>query len=200
VGSGVRTGDGYSHALLWNGSPASVVDLHPSGFSATGAVAISPSGTQEVGEGWGGVTTDNNYHALLWSGSAASLVDLNPSGFTESHAYGTDGTHQVGKGFGPSTGNLFHALLWSGSGAGYFDLHSVLPASFTFSSAQAIDGGKIYGFAGDAAGNYHAIVWSIPEPGSLFLTCVGACAAVLCARRGFMCRSGKQRGDGNDER
>ena len=74
------------HALLWRGSPASVVDLSPSGWTEATAVCRG----QQVG--WG--TMDN--HALLWRGSAASMVDLNPSGVDASEALGTSGTEQVG--------------------------------------------------------------------------------------------------------
>jgi pimeloyl-ACP methyl ester carboxylesterase len=86
-----------SHALLWRGSAASVVDLHPGGF--TRSMAFGTSGTQQVGLGenlvdWG-VWVD---HALLWSGTAASVVNLNPVGFVNSLATGISGAQQVGVG------------------------------------------------------------------------------------------------------
>ena len=53
VSSGQQVGRGFiggvPHALLWTGSPASVVDLHPSGFIASEADGVSNG--QQVGVG-----------------------------------------------------------------------------------------------------------------------------------------------------
>ena len=65
--------DGGDHALLWNGSAASAVDLNPPGFGYT--YAFATDGTHQVGEGRSGGTED----ALLWTGIATSVVDLSRS-------------------------------------------------------------------------------------------------------------------------
>jgi hypothetical protein len=119
---------------------------------------------------------------MLWSGTAASFIDLHPtSGFTGSSAFGTDGTRQVGVGV---TGGVDHALLWSGSAASVVDLHSVLPTMmFSSSQAHAIDGNSVYGYAQDTSGTYHAIAWTVPEPGSVPVLSLAACAAALHPRR-----------------
>ncbi|HEX4414852.1 MAG TPA: hypothetical protein VH107_14555, partial [Lacipirellulaceae bacterium] len=75
-GSGPPTNNQY-HALLWNSTADSVVDLHPSGFMSSWAEAMW--GTSQVGAGVpaGGFSD----HALLWNGTAASAIDLNLAGF-----------------------------------------------------------------------------------------------------------------------
>jgi hypothetical protein len=74
-----------SHALLWSGTAASVIDLHPSAYTG-GSVAYASAGGTQVGLGavslGGGAT-----HALTWAGTAASAVDLNGT-FSSSAAYG----------------------------------------------------------------------------------------------------------------
>jgi hypothetical protein len=88
-----------------------VVDLHPSGFAESRALAVS--GSQQVGEGTG---PDGRQHALLWAGSAASAVDLNaflPPGFTDAGAFGIDSDGNIsGFASGPATGGQPHAFLW----------------------------------------------------------------------------------------
>lgn len=152
VGSGANPNGGMgviSHALLWTGTAASAVDLHPStGFSTTGALAVS--GGQQVGEGFIG----SNAHALLWKGSAQSVVDLNPSGFFDSHALGVAAGRQVGYGAMSGSGGT-HALLWTGTAESVVDLHAFLPPGFTTSRANGIDAsGNIIGTA-----DGHAILW-----------------------------------------
>jgi hypothetical protein len=155
-GNGAATGsyaDGefYNHALLWNGSAASYVDLNPSGFNWS--YALGTSGTQQVGGGYGSAT-GGNYHALLWNGSADSFIDLNPSGFAYSEALGISGTQQVGWGNG-------HALLWNGSAASYVDLN---PSGFDESLALGINGtqqvGWGYGPATGGEDDHAALLWS----------------------------------------
>jgi len=88
VGLGRPNGIAGQHALLWKGSAASVVDLHPSGFVDSEAKGVSHR--RQIGDGNG---EDGHVHALLWSGSAASVVDLNvflPAGLTEAIATGID--------------------------------------------------------------------------------------------------------------
>jgi hypothetical protein len=150
---GVSLFGGISHALLWSGSAASVVDLHPAGFDSSYARGIS--GNSQVGEGFDSMASQT--HALLWSGSAASVVDLHPVGFDNSFARGVHGGTQVG--FGGATGSGYHALLWSGSAASAVDLH---PAGFDDTFANGVYGtfqvGQ--GFGGATGGDYHALLWS----------------------------------------
>ena len=99
-------GSGPFHALVWRGSAASVVDLHPSGFFSSRA--LGTNGDEQVG--WG------DQHALLWRGTAPSVVDLHtflPPGFVISLASDIDTTGDiVGTAWGPASGNRYHAFLW----------------------------------------------------------------------------------------
>src|SRR5258708_5946809 len=47
--TGIATGDQH-HAVLWSGTPGSVVDLNPTGY--TYSIAQSTSGGQQVGFGY----------------------------------------------------------------------------------------------------------------------------------------------------
>ncbi len=154
IGSGPVTGDA-EHALLWNGSSASAVDLHPVGFGFSNASGAS--GNTQVGYGF---ATGQGIHALLWNGSAASAIDLHPVGFSYSFALGVFGNTQVGLGLGIATGNQRHALLWNGSSASAIDLH---PTGFLESFATGASGNTQVGYALEATpGGFeeHALLWN----------------------------------------
>jgi hypothetical protein len=97
VGDMIDPATGVHHAVEWDGSTNSAIDLNPFGFATSSA--IGTDGTQQVGEGL--PTASQNDHALLWRGTAASAIDLDPAGFSDSIANGTNGKFQVGEGFGP---------------------------------------------------------------------------------------------------
>jgi hypothetical protein len=78
-------------AALWTGTPSSFVDLNPSSWAFSAAIATS--GGEQVG--YGIMPPANFSHALLWSGTAASFVDLNPAGFNNSFALGVGGGEQI---------------------------------------------------------------------------------------------------------
>ena len=83
----------------------------PTGFpsiAAGGQVVGHPIGGP-VGGGGGGEA------AFLWTPPSGVVVDLAPPA-GGAVLYGTDGTHQVGTGGGPTTVGT-HALLWSGTAA-----------------------------------------------------------------------------------
>ncbi len=77
----------------WNGTAASVVDLHPAGFGHSEAYGVAGGSQVGIGSSFGA-----DQHALLWNGTAASVVDLHPAGFTESRASAVAGGSQVGYG------------------------------------------------------------------------------------------------------
>jgi hypothetical protein len=72
VGNGL-TSAGASHALLWYGTAASVVDLHPD--RAEGSFAHDVEGDVQVGSITLSVAELIN-HAYVWRGSAESGMDL----------------------------------------------------------------------------------------------------------------------------
>src|SRR4051812_10392299 len=68
---GMTLGTGY-FATLWNGTSNAAVNLHPSGFN--GSYALATDGATQVGYAFG-PTTNSYTHAARWSGSAASFID-----------------------------------------------------------------------------------------------------------------------------
>ena len=161
-GSGSATG-GSTHALLWSGSAASVVDLNP-----TNLAGISESSAGGVGGGAqvgyaSGTGTDNQHHGVLWRGAADSATDLHPAGFVGSLALATDGVHQVGRAWNTGTLADAHAILWNGTAASAIDLHPTTPG-FTFSEAVGLGGGQQvgdgYGPATGGFGTSHALLWT----------------------------------------
>jgi hypothetical protein len=145
---------------MWHGTAGSVVDLHPSGYAASG-IAGADAGYQ-VGAAYPDASTLGNSntisHALMWHGTATDIVNLHPAGFTHSSASDVSGTTQVGSGRGPSTENQSHALLWNGTAASVVDLH---PTGFARSSAVAAWGSMQLGNGFFSAGSgSHALLWS----------------------------------------
>jgi hypothetical protein len=186
VGWGVTLADSqqstvwHDHALLWSGTAASAVDLHPSNYVYSRAFGIG--GSQQVGYA---VISSYGTHAMLWSGTAESAVDLNPSGFDESIALSTNGALQVGYGFAASESDP-RALLWSGTADSVIDLQSLLGDGYTRSEATGIDAlGNITGYAVDTTGNYHAVLWTtaVPEPSTLALMGFGGAGIFAYLRR-----------------
>jgi hypothetical protein len=107
--NGIITSSARSHALLWRGSPESLVDLHPGGFLESNALAVA--GGKQVG--WG-ITADGMNHALVWNGTADSVVDLHvflPAGFARSVASAIDASGNVIGWAEFGTGQR-HAILW----------------------------------------------------------------------------------------
>lgn len=169
---------GYDrHALLWSGTAASAVSLHPIVAQLqppfTDSLALAVSGGQQVG--WASRTTaaGETIHALLWSGTAASAVDLTPAGFTYAYATGISGGQQVGYGLAPSlTTNQWHALLWSGNAASCADLN---PVGFDSSLALAISSNQQVGEGWQVGSPYnqHALLWSGTTASAVDLNPVG---------------------------
>jgi uncharacterized membrane protein len=194
VGEGIRSGIGERfRALLWHGTAKSLVDLHPSGqFEISHAVAIW--GTTQVGY------RERSYparlwdaHALLWNGTAESVADLHPVGFDDSYATDVSAAGQVGYGSGPTTGGENHALMWNGTATSVVDLHRYLaPLAVEFIRSAALgieDNGAIVGSVYDGT-RIHAVLWTpIPEPGSIWLICIGVVGVVAHRQRhGARCR------------
>lgn len=114
VGYGILliANDQFEHALLWNGSADSAVDLNPAGFASSFAVATNDS----VQVGFASATSIGDHdHAFLWTGTCASAVDLSallPFSSTASDANFIDAQGNI---FGTATdlnGNL-HAVEWT---------------------------------------------------------------------------------------
>lgn len=189
VGFGDGPTPGSAHALLWNGSAASVVDLHPArlpGFTVS--FAQGTNGAQQVG--WASTSNTVPGHAMLWNGTADSAVDLNPATLSDSQAIATDGVHQVGGGTVAATGGR-HAFAWAGTAASAVDLN---PSGFSSSYASAVNADAVGGAASRGAES-HAIVWNLADHSFIDLnpdTLAGINGSVVQAVRG-----GQQAGYGS---
>lgn len=156
---GYARDEGLHHAMLWNGSAESYVDLHTGELNESMATGIC--GTQQVG--FGHNLGSPAYHAYLWNGSVESWVNLHPSSFLSSCATGTNGTQQVGfAGSFMTDGGInilnpmTEALLWNGSAEDYINLH---PDGYSYSLAMGISGSQQVGY-GEYDGDDHALYWS----------------------------------------
>jgi hypothetical protein len=144
---------GPSHALLWEGSAKSLVDLHPSGWDASYAMATD--GKRQVG--WRESHSGNiGQFATMWSGTSKSWVDLHDaSTYIETNALGISGDVQVGVGVLPS--ETFRAVMWRNTAASITSLH---PAHLFRSKAFATDGEQQVGHTAAANVVLHAALWT----------------------------------------
>jgi hypothetical protein len=144
-------GSNNEHALLWEGTADSAIDLHPAGFTFSRAYATD--GQYQVGFG----TTGFHSHALLWNGTASSMVDLQPVSFTDSAAFGIGGGQQVGYlSFGPLSEQ--HAALWSGTADSAVDLRpSDSKTAYAFATNGRIQVGQTQSLPPDLF--IHARLW-----------------------------------------
>jgi len=142
IGGGQQVGDsnnlrsgGSSHALLWSGTPESLVDLHPAGWDASFAT--------DVAGGWQSgylerLSPEYFQRAVMWNGSRESMVMLHPQGWVSSAALGISLSDQVGDGRPPDKGPLVrHAVRWQGTPESMVDLH---PKRYINSWAVDTDG------------------------------------------------------------
>ena len=142
-----------TRATVWTGTAASAVDLNPTGYDSSAALATN--GTQQGGWGHLALSTVTHMHAMLWTGTAASAVDLNPVGFTDSRITALTDTKQVGDGWvgiGYQVGSVRHALAWSGTPDSVVDLNQYLPLGYTNAVATGVDAsGNVVGYAYNAS-------------------------------------------------
>jgi hypothetical protein len=163
---------GDSHAALWSGSAESWVDLHPSDAAAdSGAQAISPDGSEQVGFVRVQVDTFIDYHAAIWHGLADEWIDLNPPDAIFSTARDTDGTYQVGQAYVGESAPFYtyRAYVWKGSVETQVDLHALLPSQYTMSEAEGVysdgSGVWVFGYAHRTGVQCdQAILWYRPTP------------------------------------
>ena len=169
----VSTGDPrfQSHAMLFSGSAASAVDLHPAGFAKSSASGTN--GAIQVGVGYTSTTGIEGVHALMWRGTASSVVDLHPVGFRDSYAADAAGDEQVGGYYVTH----YHAALWHGTASSKIDLH---PAGFADSDALATSGTMEVGQGIPAvSGSYeHALLWRGTAASAVDLTPSWAIGAI----------------------
>ena len=157
---------GYQlRALMWSGSAASVIDMHPPG--AGESTIRGMASTAQVG--WG--IFNGQDRGLVWRGAPASCVDVHPPGAIYSHVLATNGEFHAGEVVYTVSSR---AGLWvADSGSAFIDLQAVLESSlgtqWRGSSASCVtvrDGLLVVG--GRASRNNQPIdaiiwTWRIPQ-------------------------------------
>ncbi|HEY3391857.1 MAG TPA: hypothetical protein VGK58_04075 [Lacipirellulaceae bacterium] len=151
-GRGPNTGGNY-HALIWDPTTQSVVDLTPPGFNLS--VTSDSWGNSQVGYVSSATIVG---HAALWYGSAESFVDLHRPEYYGTTAHAVWNNFQVGA--GRTLAELEdRALLWSGSAASAINLH---PAGFKHSVARDVEGNTQVGdgfIYSPEESTSHALLW-----------------------------------------
>ncbi|MBL8880744.1 MAG: hypothetical protein JNG88_16645, partial [Phycisphaerales bacterium] len=143
---------GSAHAVMWTGTSASHVDMHPGGFTSSGI----------NGAGDGQVVGTAGAHAALWVNGA--FADLHPTGATSSAARCVHRGLQGGDIDGRAT-------IWIGSASLRIDLGAYAPEFVTTTFVEdlevAPDGTIVavgYGYNTSTA-RYEALMWrSVTSP------------------------------------
>ncbi|MBZ5557596.1 MAG: hypothetical protein LAO77_10025 [Acidobacteriia bacterium] len=165
----------FAHAAAWFGTAASMVDLHPAGYSSSSALA-----TDGVRQG-GWISLDGKATtAALWSGTAASLVQMSAPGYVDTRVSGMSTLFAVGDGWlgGPANapGATRHGLLWHRDGS-VEDLNQYLPAGYTHLTITGADAdGTIVGYAQQT---FNGVPTVVNEIGILLVPTPGASLATL---------------------
>ncbi|MFI4881662.1 MAG: GC-type dockerin domain-anchored protein [Phycisphaerales bacterium JB064] len=154
-------GDGRGHAALWQGTPESMVDLHPGGADHSLVRSIYTDGAGPGEQGGELNPTFSSSKAALWHGTAASYVDLHDDAWSDSRVWSVYDGWQVGMAAPDDRSHIRVAMLWRGSKASSESLHDLLPTDESVSEARGVwhDGRTLY-IVGSAGG--HATVWSRP--------------------------------------
>jgi hypothetical protein len=157
--------DAKNVACRWEGTAASVFNLHPTNLAGYGGSrAVGMGHGQIVGDG-AGTATKGNTRALLWTGGADTAVNLHPPRLEEYHesfAVATDGRRQVGY---VHMSDRDRAVIWSGTAASAVDLHPRGPVGPRNSRAYGIDGDQVVGVT-NPMGEIRAALWAKATPES----------------------------------
>ncbi len=156
-GGYITLGVGVQNAAVWDGTPSSMVNLHPPG--STRSLVQGGGDGQQVGRAsFTSLTVPTR--AMLWTGSASSMVDLHPEGWAFSEAFDAAGGQQVGVAQF-SAAFVSSAVMWTGSAESFVRLDP--PNGTGASQALGTDGVQqvgtwVGGFGGSSA--LRASLWS----------------------------------------
>jgi hypothetical protein len=168
VGSTVST-----HAVVWNGTPNSGVDIHIASntiasYSAAYAVSAAPIGFQAAGL----VIQSGDDHAAMWTGATPQTSHVillhNDSTMHDSRAYGAYTFNGVARQVGYSedivpggTWTQPRARVWSGSAASTIDL---TPPGFLYGVIKGGNGDGpneiLYGHIGTTIYDERPTIWT----------------------------------------
>lgn len=160
VGWGVL--GGTMHALVWQGTAESVVDLNPRGIAYSSATCVAGN---TIG-GWLGVGSSRDMaqysKPVIWRGSNHRMVALSTIGFGQVHGVSCDGS-AVGQGAGYLGDGSTQigppkAVLWPGNSSNVVVLHS---NSFHYTIAWDVSGDVQVGQGqlADVTSNTVALAW-----------------------------------------
>lgn len=156
-GGYINLGIGVTNAAVWDGTPSSIVNLHPPG--ATRSLVWGGGDGQQVGRAsFASLTVPTR--AMLWAGSAGSAVDLHPAGWAFSEAHDAADGQQVGVAQF-SSAFVTSAVMWTGTAESFVRLDP--PTGTGASRALGTDGVQqvgtwVGGFGGSSA--IRAALWS----------------------------------------
>ena len=140
---------------MWpDGTPGSVVDLHPPGYVVSGAMAT----TGTLQGGYGGLAGTGFSRPLIWSGTSHDAIDLTPPDVMGGLVLGMSGDQQTGHVI--LAERTTHAMLWRGTAESAVNLH---PLSGFFSTTAEDTNGRHqvgYGLGPATGGENHALLWS----------------------------------------
>lgn len=161
AGSGTISGD-ERRALLWSGSAASAVSLHPTTPAARDSWVSSMSADGTVQLGTTAVFSDQYFntrnYATYWHNTAASWTALAVGSFSDvrGNAISRDGTQAGGQGLNNSPSDL--AMYWPTLASNPVNLH---PGDQYYRSAVlAVDSGYQVGEVTTLDVGSHAALWA----------------------------------------
>jgi hypothetical protein len=134
---------GAFHAVLWNGSAGSMIDL---GYG----MAMATNANEQVGVSF---HSSGRFLATRWTGKNASFLKI-PSGVTESMAYSL--SRQTYGGYIMDGSGYQRAIYWSS----YSSYKVVHPTGFLSSVITAVSNGVQTGFVRDYSYNSYAAKWT----------------------------------------
>ena len=129
-------------AAIWNGTPESLVILHPNSGYASSTIQTMSS-AQQAGFG---VTFSGRQEALVWSGTPDSVISLHPTEDPNRFSSRIDAMTESNQGgyiVRSSDRTKYLAAMWSGTAASRVDLH---PSFAVRSQVTAMAGERQFGF------------------------------------------------------
>jgi PEP-CTERM motif len=199
---GLVVGDSFTNSSFsggvgwsWNGSQYTM-------FSAPGAdPSLTPGGTatysvNDAGQIVGYAIDSNGiYHGYLKTGSSFTTLDVPGAaqfGGTSANGINNEGV-VTGYYYSDSSGD-FSGFLWQNNNFLTLDFPGAVSTAITSINDQ----GDLTGYYIDSNGNFNGFVaYSVPEPSTLTLLCIGLAGAVgcMCRRRGGVSSPARAKGN-----
>lgn len=103
----------YNYAMVWTGTAASAVNIHPYPFQHSYATAINGNWIAGYAADPSAISTPAYYHAIVWDANyqATDLNSFLPTGFIGSQALSVDANGNVA-GYMMAADGTRHAVVW----------------------------------------------------------------------------------------